>query len=184
MEKIVEEKGVKLTINFEIIDQEMVEKNVDERFQSVIGKDKHSDYSCEVHTLEQAEKKSIRELKCMENEGEYSQIDLFLWKLAWKKLIDEFKLGKRKNDYDAYECQQEFLQDETEAREEMNVWDKKQSDRWNAKGMEDIEDCFNCRYSSLHLGHGGLYCSETYINKGIIDSTGICEKFIKDRRPK
>ena len=184
MKKVVEENGVKLTMSFEIVDQEEFEKNVNKKFQSVIGKNKYSDYSCEIHTLEQAGKRSVSELKAMENENGYSQIDLFLGELAWGKLIDEFKSGKRKDDYEAYEGQQDSLQDERNLTNEMNIWDKKQSDRWNAEDMEDIEDCFNCRHSSLHLGHGGLYCSKTYLNKGIIDSTGVCEKFIKDRRPK
>jgi hypothetical protein len=182
MKEIIEEKGVRATITFEIIDQHEFNKHLKKEFINATGV--NYDWSCLVHTLEQAEKSLANELKAMENENGHSQIDLFLCKLAWKKLINEFKSGKRKNDYGSYEEQQNELQQEQDAADEMTVWDKKQSDRWNAENMEDVEDCFNCRYSSLHLGHGGLYCSKTYAGKGIIDSTGICEKFIKDRRPK
>lgn len=122
MKRIIEEKGVRATINYEIIDQEEFNEHLDkERFQIDMPKnapDYTTDgYMATMFTIEQAQKEFDRIEPDLENDNEYSLIELYIFKCAYKAVLEDFKSGKKKSDYEAYKEQQEYIKEEDEMYE-------------------------------------------------------------------
>lgn len=105
MKEIIEEKGVRATINYEIIDQDEFDKHLKRELIDATGV--NYDWSCMIYTLEQAEKASLAIKGSLEEDNEDSLIDMWIIQLAYKKLADEFRDGTRESDYKAYSLQQE-----------------------------------------------------------------------------
>lgn len=110
MKEIIEEKGVRATIDYEIIDQNKFDKQFKKELINATGI--NYDWSCLIYTLEQAEKEASTIKSSLEDENAYSLINIWITQLAYKKLADEFKDGTRKSDYESYKEQQEDLDEE------------------------------------------------------------------------
>ena len=113
MERIIEEKGVRATINYEIIDEDLFNKHLIKK-ASMVAKTEDEpgytadDYMAEVFIAEQAQKEFDSIYSYEKNTNEYSLIDIYIWRSVYKLMLDDFKSGKRKDDYEAYKDQQEY----------------------------------------------------------------------------
>ena len=113
MERIIEEKGVRATINYEIIDEDLFNKHLIKK-ASMVAKTEDEpgytadDYMAEVFIAEQAQKEFDSIYSYEKNTNEYSLIDIYIWRSVYKLMLDDFKSGKRKDDYEAHKDQQEY----------------------------------------------------------------------------
>lgn len=120
MKEIIEEKGVRATINYEIIDQEEFNKHLDKALFQIDMPESAPDYTADEYMetmfiTEQAQREFDKIESSLEQDNEYSLVEIYIYKCAYKSILDDFKSGKKKNDYKTYKDQQKYIKE---------IWDK------------------------------------------------------------